>query len=226
MKGFTFTKLGRTLLLLTAVVSLGLMGCGGDDNPSGGGGNGNNNSNNGNNNNPGVGSSETVSLGGLKWMKKNLNVETADSWCYWNSADSCKKYGRLYTWAAAKTACQSVGMRLPTYDEWGALVTAAGGSSVAGKKLKSTSGWDWNSSGNISGDGTDGYGFSALPGGGRSGDGGFGGVGEKGYWWTATGGDDMNERYAHLRDMHYDDDYVGGYGYYRSHAFSVRCVMN
>jgi len=60
-----------------------------------------------------------VEIGGLKWMKKNLNVETDDSWCYRNSPDSCVKYGRLYTWEAAKTACQSVGMRLPTREEWG-----------------------------------------------------------------------------------------------------------
>jgi len=77
--------------------------------------------------NPGGGSSETVSLGGLKWMTKNLNVETAESWCYGNSPDSCAKYGRLYTWSAAKAACQSVGMRLPTRDDWDNLAESVGG---------------------------------------------------------------------------------------------------
>ncbi|MDR2591890.1 MAG: hypothetical protein LBC59_03690 [Chitinispirillales bacterium] len=36
MKIFTFTKLWRALLLLTAVVAVGLSGCGGNNNPSGG----------------------------------------------------------------------------------------------------------------------------------------------------------------------------------------------
>ena len=58
---------------------------------------------------PSDGSYETVSLGGKMWMKKNLNIVTEDSWCYENSSDSCAKYGRLYRWAAAKSACKSVG---------------------------------------------------------------------------------------------------------------------
>ncbi|MDR2592345.1 MAG: hypothetical protein LBC59_06005 [Chitinispirillales bacterium] len=39
MNFFTFAKLGRALLMLTAIVAVGLLGCGGgDDNPTGGGG--------------------------------------------------------------------------------------------------------------------------------------------------------------------------------------------
>jgi hypothetical protein len=144
-------KTAWRVLALATVFGLGLIGCGGDGNPSGGD---NNSNNGGSNNNGGGGSSETVTLGGLKWMTKNLNVETADSWCYENSPDSCAKYGRLYTWEAAKRACQLVGMRPPTREEWEALVTAVGGD-IAGKKLKARSGWNSN------GNGTDDYGFSA-----------------------------------------------------------------
>ncbi|MDR0331282.1 MAG: hypothetical protein LBH93_06190, partial [Chitinispirillales bacterium] len=50
-----------------------------------------------------------VTINGLTWMKKNLNIETPDSWCYNDSASYCAKYGRLYTWEAAKSACQSMG---------------------------------------------------------------------------------------------------------------------
>jgi len=127
------------LVSAAALAAVCLVGCVVDDNPSGGGGSG---------------KFKTVKIGGQTWMAENLNIETANSWCYGNSADSCKKYGRLYTWAAAKTACPS-GWRLPSLGEWGALVTAAGGSSTAGKKLKAASGWYNN------GNGTNDYGFSA-----------------------------------------------------------------
>ncbi|GBU20318.1 hypothetical protein R80B4_00194 [Fibrobacteres bacterium R8-0-B4] len=164
---------------------------------------------------PGGGDSyESVTIGGKKWMKKNLNIETADSWCYDNNPANCDKYGRLYTWAAAKTACPS-GWHLPTRAEWDNLVTAAGGSSTAGKKLKAASGWNSN------GNGTDDHGFSALPGGYRLTDGSFSTAGSSGFWWTATeyGGD-----YAYYRYMNYYDDYVLEYNDYKGYGFSVRCV--
>jgi uncharacterized protein (TIGR02145 family) len=230
MKLVTLTKLWRTLLLLTAAVSLGLMGCGGDDNPSGGDNNGNNN----NNNNNSVANNTCTSGGSCKskampdgktWLTENLNVETAEgSWCYNGSPDHCKKYGRLYTWSAAKTACQSVGMRLPTREEWGALAKAAGGTGAygaggtAGVKLKSKSGWYGN------GNGTDDYGFSALPGGTRDTGGRFLNAGYYGNWWTATESSDGN---AYYRGMGYDIGTGGvgeGYDGDRGHGISVRCV--
>jgi len=221
MSFFNFGKLGR-MLLLTAVVAVGLLsvGCGGDDgNPANNtGGNNTGGNNNSGGDNSGGGSSETVSLGGLKWMTKNLNVETADSWCYNNSSDSCAKYGRLYTWLAATAVCQLVGMRLPTNAEWDALVTAAGGASTAGKKLKSKSGWKGN------GNGTDIYGFSALPGGDRYSDGGFGGAGYSGNWWTATEYS-SGSNYAYYRYMSCLNDNVSE-GYDKDDGFSVRCVKD
>ena|GEM_PF-2443118 len=55
----------------------------------------------------------------------------------------------------------------------------------AGTKLKSTSGWnDWSNG--MSGNGTDEYGFSALPGGYGITDGSFYDVGNYGGWWSAT----------------------------------------
>jgi uncharacterized protein (TIGR02145 family) len=169
---------------------------------------------------------ESVTIGGKKWMKKNLNIETADSWCYENSRANCDKYGRLYTWEAAKKACPS-GWHLPSRAEWGTLAKAAGGTGTygddgtAGKALKATSGWYGN------GNGTDAYGFSALPGGSCDNYGYFYGAGYYGDWWTATEIDSGN---AYFRSMFYNDDYVseiGGFIYgNKSDGYSVRCVQN
>jgi len=229
MNRFTFKMFGRTLLMLTAMLAVGLSGCGGDDNPNNNGGG--TDTTGGNNNGGG-----SVPIG--KWMKENLNEKTADSWCYGEGGQvyvdgeyrtlssseiqaNCAKYGRLYTWEAAKRACQSVGMRLPTREEWGALVTAAGGVGTAGKKLKSKSGW--NDYDGKSGNGTDDYGFSALPGGYRESDGSFHGAGGNGFWWAAT---ESGGSYAYGRFMNYDDDLAFEYNYEKSGGYSVRCVSD
>ena len=46
---------------------------------------------------------------GKRWMTKNMNVEVDNSWCYDNQTTNCDKYGRLYTYEAAKEACSSLG---------------------------------------------------------------------------------------------------------------------
>lgn len=175
---------------------------------------------------------ETVELGGKTWMRKNLNVETADSWCYGNSPDSCAKYGRLYTWEAAKAACKSLGggWRLPSQADWDSLVRYVGGKKdcdnesdchywyPAGDELKSTRGW------NSYGHGKDKFVFSALPGGYRSCvDGGFRHVGYIGIWWTATEND---SGYAYGRNMNYHYNYLYENSSNVNLGFSVRCVKN
>ena len=57
---------------------------------------------------------------------KNLDVEVAPSFCYDESAENCRKYGRLYPWASAQRVCPALGdrWRLPTNDEWRALGVA------------------------------------------------------------------------------------------------------
>jgi uncharacterized protein (TIGR02145 family) len=163
----------------------------------------------------------TAVIGGKRWMAENLNIKTDGSWCYDNDESNCDKYGRLYNCKAAKAACPA-GWHLPSREEWGSLAKAAGGrgkygtAGKAGKKLKSTSGW------NNKGNGTDDYVFSALPGGlRRASDGDFDNAGNYGYWWTAMEGFDG---YAYHRGMIYNYDYVNEDNYGADYGFSVRCV--
>jgi len=198
---------------LCAMAAVFCAGCGGGDgNPSGPGTTPGTN--------PGGGGSYSgpiVTIGSQKWMGKNLDRATANSKCYANSADSCAKYGRLYTWSDAKTACPS-GWHLPTDDEWQTLVDYAGGDTVAGGKLKSTSGWYNN------GNGTNAFGFSALPGGlgGYSG-GGFGNAGDIGIWWSAT---KNNTGGFWIRRMDYFNELVRRGINDGTGLLSVRCVAN
>jgi uncharacterized protein (TIGR02145 family) len=164
----------------------------------------------------------TVKIGNQTWMAENLNYQTdSGSWCYNNSADSCENYGRLYDWNTAKTVCPA-GWKLPSRQEWNVLASAAGGGSKAGKKLKARSGWCDR------GNGTDDYGFSALPGGrrysgGRSGSG-FSFVGYNGYLWTA---EEENDSTAYYRDIYCNDikysNVLEDYDY-KSNGLSVRCI--
>lgn len=63
------------------------------------------------------------------------------------------------------------GWHLPSNAEWNILIAYAGGDSVAGTKLKSTGGWGWSSIwGDFEDNGTDDFGFSALPAGIRESD--------------------------------------------------------
>jgi len=158
---------------------------------------------------------KTVKIGNQVWMVQNLNYQTGNSWCYDGDDTKCEKYGRLYDWNTAKTACPK-GWHLPSREEWDALVTAAGGD-AAGKALKSAVGWENN------GNGTDSYGFSALPGGRRYSLGAFNNAGSYGSWWTAT---ESYEGNAYTRDMSYDNGNVGEDDIDKSNGFSARCVQD
>jgi uncharacterized protein (TIGR02145 family) len=87
----------------------------------------------------------------------------------------------------------------------------------AGKKLKSKSGWKEN------GNGTDNYGFSALPGGNRNSDGSFHNEGYYGNWWTDT---EDTSGYIPYRTMGCDEDDVFEFYRDKTDGSSVRCVQN
>jgi len=184
-----------------------------------------------------------VTIGEQTWMAENLNYKTENSGCGGGNGENegdCSKYGRLYTWAAAvgksedecgygKTCGLSgkvrgvcpEGWHLPDNTEWNKLFIAVGGQSIAGKKLKSQSGWkDYDGT---SGNGTDAYGFSAFPAGVRIRNGNFSGEGNDAYFWSATEDSSNDAYYMNLDYSHEDASLLYSNKYV---AFSVRCLEN
>jgi uncharacterized protein (TIGR02145 family) len=154
----------------------------------------------------------TVKLGGQTWMAENLDYQTKKSWCYDNNPENCKIYGRLYTWDAARKACPA-GWRLPDTSDW-LPILAASSFDTAATMLKSKAP-DW--------DGTDDYGFSALPGGTRDPDGSFTFIGSWGFWWMGTKSGFFN---AWVLLMQTGDTYAKGFENPKGYGNSVRCLRD
>jgi uncharacterized protein (TIGR02145 family) len=167
---------------------------------------------------------KTVKIGSQTWFAENLDYAVGGSVCYENSSSNCAKYGRLYNWDDANSACPS-GWHLPTDAEWTALENTAGGSSTAGKKLKSTTGCNNNGSGIDNG--INQYGFSALPGGHGFSDGSFEYAGYYGLWWSATENAEYSGQDAWSRSMNcFGDESVARDGRDKTDLISVRCVQD
>ena len=109
------------------------------------------------------------------------------------------------------------GWHLPNDTEWKTLWNAVGGTSTAGTKLKSTSGW-YNG-----GNGNDSYGFSVLPAGYRYYDGSFYTAGNYAFFWSSS---ERSSDLAYYWDFYYNSDYVSRNYYGKNYGFSVRCLRD
>lgn len=162
-----------------------------------------------------------------------------EKYCYNNEFDSCTKYGGLYQWNEAMLYTTTegtqgicpAGWHLPKEEDWRILIGAVdseiaiGDSTLyietgnlgtdAGTNLKSNTGWI------IPGNGTDLYGFTALPSGYLAG--GFGGLGIKGNWWSTI---EVNSYYVKEYTIHMNGSHVikGNEG--KPAGDSVRCIKN
>jgi len=158
-----------------------------------------------------------VTIGTRDWMAENLNYNANNSRCYGDntggdSQNNCDKYGRLYLFnTVLNQACCPEGWNSPNNETWAELVDAVGSSS--GTKLKAENGW-------TSGNGTDDFGFSALPGGNSNTSGGFSNAGTSGWWWTSTFSDLDNASYWRMNSGTSASRQIGG----RNTYGSVRCT--
>jgi len=146
-----------------------------------------------------------VKIGNSIWMAENLNNPVKGSWCYNDDKLNASKYGRLYSWEAAKNACPA-GWHLPAEKEWNQLIEFAGGNSKAGKLLKT------------GGD----LGFNA-PLGGFSNVGGFNLLNFYGTYWSSTEYDSDHAWYIFFTA---NDDLATKTYFTKTYGLSVRCVKN
>lgn len=185
----------------------------------------------------------TVQIGNQEWMAENLKTTTynngtsidlvtdntawgntttgAYGWYDNDQAQYAEAYGALYNWHAVNTGnlCPD-GWHVPTDAEWTALedyLTNNGHGGTEGTALKATSGW------NSGGNGTDDYGFTALPGGSRTNHGAFLDIGNYGLWWSAT---EVDADAAWYRGLGYGYGIVIRHDVSKGHGFSVRCLRD
>ena len=157
---------------------------------------------------------KTIKIGEQTWMAENLNYDVPNkSYCYGKVPSNCAKYGRLYEGRVAMEVCPA-GFHLPSPSEWETLFNAVGGQFMAGSVLKSKKGWinDEN--------GTDPFGFSAIPAGLGS------GIdreeGKSANFWCSQVADDKNFYYVKLKY----DDFNADMNHSNNKAYSVRCVKD
>lgn len=145
---------------------------------------------------------KTVSIGTQTWMAENLkttkyndgtnipnitsdnswDVSTTGAWCYYNNYSTNNEiYGKLYNWFAVGTGklCPQ-GWRVPTISEWENI----GNNNLYLKEIGSE---HWHYYSGITDMVTNGFGFTALPGGYRNDIGGdFLGMGTSAIWWSSS----------------------------------------
>jgi len=183
-----------------------------------------------------------VTIGTQIWMKENLKTThyrngdaiaytpdasawsslTTGGYCNYNNLlSNGDTYGRLYNWAAVNDSrnLAPAGWHVASYNEWLTLMNYAGGYAAAGGKLKETGTLHWTSPNN----GTDAFGFTALPSGLRTLAGGYEVMGYNAYWWTSTEADIV---YSWGAAISYNDATLYTVVYEKPQGFPVRCVKD
>lgn len=148
---------------------------------------------------------KTVKIGNKVWMAENLNRDIPGSYVYNGQSELAKKYGRLYTWEAARNACPA-GWHLPSVGEWDELIAVLGSENIAGKQLKASGSSGFNA---LFAGYTNGQSFFFLE--------------SMGGFWSATEYDNSHAWYYFFTNK--NDAFTKTY-FNKNYAFSVRCVKN
>jgi len=184
----------------------------------------------------------TVLIGNQFWMAENLkttrfedgsiipNVTDNAAWPQLSTPAWCNNnnslandiiYGKLYNWFTVsdpRNVCPA-GWHAPTDAEWTILTDFLGGTSVAGGKMKTTTGWQ---SPNTSA--TNESNFSGLPGGYRSpANGTFYSGGYGGNWWSSS---ESGTGSAFYRGLAYGGGGASRFSGNKQNGFSVRCLRD
>jgi uncharacterized protein (TIGR02145 family) len=183
----------------------------------------------------------TVQIGTQCWMAENLNIGTMipgasemannsliEKYCYNDNPANCDVYGGLYQWNEMMGYTTTQGMQgicptgwhIPTDAEWDIMENFFGGFGVAGGKLKEAGTTHWNAPND---GGTNISGFTALPGGYRSGDAIFSQLGYHAYFRTSTMYDFQMIWY---RILYYDYTTISSVVSIQNIAESLRCLKD
>ena len=154
---------------------------------------------------------KTVKIGDQVWMAENLNYKISESKCYDNKESNCKKYGRLYTWESAKKACPA-GWHLPSGKEIKSLVVAVGSSNYERSQNLRADSWE---------NGSDMFGFSALPAGYYGVRKKFNNLGKNALFWSSTEVDSSIADHLFVNDS-FADVLVSN----KADGLSVRCLQD
>ena len=186
---------------------------------------------------------ESLTIGPQEWVSKDLDVSTfangdvipevtssaeweksgenhKPAWCYYdNDPGNGAKYGKLYNWYAASDprGLAPKGWHVPKDSEWASLVSYLGGSTSAGIKIKSKTGWNPN------GNGVDEAGFTALPGGYRNSSGKFVNINVDGSWWSSSESSAYSAWFIYLGCCTNSIDRVNSK---KTYGMAVRCIKD
>ncbi|MFA6571114.1 MAG: fibrobacter succinogenes major paralogous domain-containing protein [Bacteroidota bacterium] len=185
-----------------------------------------------------------LTIGTQVWMLKNLDVDhyrngepipqvtdnnkwinlTTGAWCWYNNDSAIvSEFGKLYNWFAVNDSrgLAPDGWHIPSLNDWKTLYIYLGGEYIAGGKLKLTGTTYWISPNTGA---TNESGFSALPGGSRSGiSGEFVAIEEYSFWWNSNEKNDTNSWYSFLTTTYASLSRVWSQ---KTYGYSVRCIKD
>lgn len=187
----------------------------------------------------------TALIGSQVWMTSNLktiryNDDTAihgvtdnstwitlstPAYCWYKNNELAydPKYGALYNWFAVNTGklCPA-GWHIPSEDEWTILADYMGGEYYAGGRLKEQGTGHWVTPNYGA---SNSFGFSALPGGYRTGltTGSFRAMRYIGWWWAST---ESDTRWARSRTLAFDATEIALGKGVKTNGYSVRCLKD